>query len=130
MIEKIKKWIEEHKRQIIIGLAAFILVVGLIAYNRHKSAELKDLTAAYQTNLESLKVLDEKIEFLENELSRKQVEISQLQADNDRKVKELANNAYKEAHNLSDNDLSGAFDSFISGARRRNEERERSISKQ
>ena len=129
MIEKIKKWLEEHKRQIIIGLAAFILIVGLIAYNRYKSAELKDLTAAYQTNLESLKVLDEKIEFLENELSRKQIEISRLQTDNDKKVKELTNNAYKEAHNLSDDDLSSAFDGLISGARRRNEERERSISK-
>lgn len=130
MFEKIKEWITEHKRQIIIGLTAFILVIALIAFNRYKSGELADLSAAYQSNLATLKVLEEKVISLENELSKKQEEISRLQADNDKKVKELANNAYKEAHNLSDDDLSSAFDGLISGARRRNAERERSISEQ
>lgn len=128
MIDKIKAWLNEHKRQIIVGLAAFIFVVGLIAYNRYKCNELSTLTAAYQSNLETFKILSEKVTSLENELSRKQEEISRLQVENDRKVKELANNAYKEAHNLNDDDLSGALDSLISSARRRNEERERSIS--
>lgn len=128
MLAKIKAWITEHKRQIIIGLTAFILLVALLAYNRHKSEELTDLTVAYRSNLEILKVLNDKVTSLENELSKKQEEISRLQADNDRKVKELANDAYEKAHNLSDDDLSDAFDSLISGARGRNEERKRSPS--
>lgn len=125
MVAKLKSWLAEHKRQIIIGLAAFILV---IFYNLYKSAELANLTAAYQSNLESLKVLDDKVKFLENELLRKQTEISRLQADNDKKIKERANSAYKEAHNLGDDDLPSAFDDLVSGARRRNEERRRLIS--
>lgn len=125
MIKKAADWIKSHRWHIVGAALLALLALGIYARAWQTQREISSLRTAYAQSVEQVKALETETIKLRAELDRKREEIVELQEANDRAIREVTAGAYRKARNLSDAELLDAYNRLITGARKRNADRER-----
>lgn len=121
ILTKAADWVRQNKYWLCV-LAVLLLAALLDA---HRSVQLSELRAEYAATAEKLRAAEAEVQESRQRLAEKTAELAALRTANDRRVKEVTSNAYKQARALGDDDLLAAYNRLITGARSRNADRER-----
>lgn len=119
-------WIAQNKYWLLA--VAVLLAAGLFALwalDAYRSAQLSAMRAEYTAVSARLKTAEAETAIARQALAEKTAALVGMQTDNDRRIREVTANAYKQARALSDDDLLAAYNRLIAGARSRNALRER-----
>lgn len=122
-------WIAQNKYWLLA--VAVLLAAGLFALwtlDAYRSAQLSAMRAEYTAVSARLKTAEAETAIARQALAEKTAALVGMQTDNDRRIREVTANAYKQARALSDDDLLAAYNRLITGARSRNVDRERADS--
>ncbi len=126
LLTKAADWVKENRSCLIVLVAGLL---ALWALDVHRSAQLSALQNDYTIVTEKLKVAESKAEAARTALSEKSAALFAIQTANDQKIKVVTLNAYKEARAIPDDRITDSLNALISGARNRNENRDRAADK-
>ena len=121
ILTKAADWAKRNKYWLCV-LAVLLLAALLDA---HRSVQLSELRAEYAATAEKLRTAEAEVQESRQRLAEKTAELAALRTANDRHIREVTANAYKQARALGDDDLLAAYNRLITGARSRNVDRER-----
>ena len=125
-LKKAADWVKENRSWLIVLVAGLL---ALWALDVHRSVQLSALQNDYTIVTGKLKVAESEAEAARTALSEKSAALIALQTANDQKIKVVTLNAYKEARAIPDDRITDSLNALISGARNRNEDRDRAADK-
>ncbi|MEG1544866.1 MAG: hypothetical protein RR382_10145 [Tannerellaceae bacterium] len=130
VLTKAADWIKEN-RYWLLALGVFLGagLLALWALDAHRSAQLSALRTEYAATTEKLRAAEVEAEVARLVLTEKTEALAALQTDNDQKIKVVTLNAYKEARTIPDDRITDSLNALITGARGRNEDRDRAANK-
>lgn len=119
-------WTRQNKYWLLV-LVMLLLAASFALWvlDARRSAQLSAMRADYTAVSAKLKTAEAETAAARQALEQKTAALAAIQTANDRCVKEVTANAYKQARALSDDDLLAAYNRLITGARSRNADRER-----
>ena len=129
ILTKAADWTRQNKYWLLV-LVMLLLAASfaLWALDARRSAQLSALRAEYAATAEKLRAAEAEVQESRQRLAEKTAELAALRTANDRHIREVTSNAYKQARALGDDDLLAAYNRLITGARSRNADRERTDS--
>ncbi|MEG1603970.1 MAG: hypothetical protein RR340_10220 [Cloacibacillus sp.] len=126
ILTKAADWTAQNKYWLLA--VAVLLAAGLSALwalDARRFAQLSAMRAEYTAVSAKLKTAESETAAARQALEQKTAALAAMQMANDRRVKEVTANAYRQAIDMPDDSLVDAYNAVISGARQRNAGRER-----
>ena len=126
ILTKAADWTRQNKYWLLV-LVMLLLAASFALWtlDAYRSAQLSAMRAEYTAVSARLKTAEAETAIARQALAEKTAALVAMQTDNDRRIREVTANAYKQARALSDDDLLAAYNRLIAGARSRNALRER-----